>query len=136
MGKKRPSSSSATDGSGEAHTGDVRSPAPAGYAQLLREIKDRIQQSRTRAIFSLNAEMMRLYWDIGRMIDRRQRHEGGQRLFPGWPVNFIMNCRRRKATPSATSSGCWLSIAPTAIRRQLCHSLWHNWPTPRKCDGP
>jgi predicted nuclease of restriction endonuclease-like (RecB) superfamily len=76
MGKKRHSSSSATDGSGEAHTGDVRSPAPAGYAQLLREIKDRIQQSRTRAIFSLNAEMIRLYWDIGRMIDDRQRQEG------------------------------------------------------------
>src|SRR4029079_14867370 len=46
------------------------------YAQLLKEIKARIQQSRTRAIFSLNAEMTRLYWDIGRMIDERQQGEG------------------------------------------------------------
>ncbi len=55
---------------------DARSPAPAGYAQLLKDIKARIQQSRTRAIFSLNAEMIRLYWDIGRMIDERQQQEG------------------------------------------------------------
>ncbi len=56
--------------------GDVRSLAPVGYAQLLKDIKARIQQSRTRAIFSLNAEMIRLYWDIGRMIDERQQYEG------------------------------------------------------------
>ena len=36
----------------------LRSPAPTGYAQLLKEIKDRIQQSRTRAIFSVNAELI------------------------------------------------------------------------------
>jgi predicted nuclease of restriction endonuclease-like (RecB) superfamily len=76
MGKKRISSSNVPDRAGGAHPGDGRSPEPAGYAQLLKEIKDRIQQSRTRAIFSVNAEMIRLYWDIGRMIDDRQRREG------------------------------------------------------------
>jgi predicted nuclease of restriction endonuclease-like (RecB) superfamily len=71
MGKKRDASKDVS-GSG----GDARSPAAAGYAQLLKQIKARIQQSRTRAIFSLNAEMIRLYWDIGRMIDERQQREG------------------------------------------------------------
>ena len=47
-----------------------------------------------------------------------------------------MNCPRRKATRSATSSGCWPSIGPTAIPPQLCHSLWHNWQPPKKCHGP
>jgi DUF1016 N-terminal domain len=50
--------------------------APAGYANLLKEIKDPIQRSRTRAIFSVNAELIRLYRDKGRIIDDRQRHEG------------------------------------------------------------
>lgn len=26
-------------------------------------------------MFSVNAELIRLYWDIGRMIDNRQQHE-------------------------------------------------------------
>ena len=76
MGKKRHASNEVSEGEGDARPGDARSPAPAGYARLLKDIKARIQQSRTRAIFSLNAEMIRLYWDIGRMIDERQQHEG------------------------------------------------------------
>jgi predicted nuclease of restriction endonuclease-like (RecB) superfamily len=51
-------------------------PIPAGYARLLKEIKTRIQQAQTRAIFSANAELIRLYWDLGRMIDERQQQEG------------------------------------------------------------
>ncbi len=49
---------------------------PADYAALLREIKDRIAQAQTRAVLSVNAELVRLYWDIGRLIDGRQRQEG------------------------------------------------------------
>jgi predicted nuclease of restriction endonuclease-like (RecB) superfamily len=46
------------------------------YAVLLQEIKDRIAQAQTRAVLSVNAELVRLYWDIGRLIDGRQRQEG------------------------------------------------------------
>jgi hypothetical protein len=49
---------------------------PANYAPLLEEIKSRIQQAQTRAVLSANAELVQLYWDIGRMIDGRQQHEG------------------------------------------------------------
>lgn len=51
-------------------------PAPAGYANLLKEIKARIQQAQTRAMLSVNAELIRLYWDIGLLIDQRQQQEG------------------------------------------------------------
>lgn len=51
-------------------------PILAGFPNLLKEIKDRIQQAQTRAILAANAELVRLYWDIGRMIDQRQRQEG------------------------------------------------------------
>jgi hypothetical protein len=45
------------------------------YASLLEEIKDRIRQSQTRAAFSANAEMIAMYWDIGRMIRQRQKEK-------------------------------------------------------------
>jgi predicted nuclease of restriction endonuclease-like (RecB) superfamily len=48
----------------------------SGYASLLIEIKTRIQASQVRAILTVNSELVRLYWDIGHMIDARQRHEG------------------------------------------------------------
>ena len=46
------------------------------FAALLADVKGRIQAAQTRAVLSVNAELVRLYWDIGRMIDDRQRREG------------------------------------------------------------
>jgi len=48
----------------------------SGYASLFIEIKTRIQASQVRAILTVNSELVRLYWDIGHMIDARQKHEG------------------------------------------------------------
>jgi hypothetical protein len=48
---------------------------PKAHARL-REIKERIRQAQARAVLSVNAELVRLYWDIGQMIDARQRQEG------------------------------------------------------------
>lgn len=41
---------------------------PANFPILLKEIKNRIQQAQTRALWAVNAELVYLYWDIGRMI--------------------------------------------------------------------
>ena len=51
-------------------------PVPAGFPKLLKEIKARIQGAQTRAILAANAELVRLYWDIGRLIDEQQRQRG------------------------------------------------------------
>ena len=45
-------------------------------ANLFNEVKARIQEAQTRAVLSVNAEMLRLYWDIGRLIEQRQTKEG------------------------------------------------------------
>jgi predicted nuclease of restriction endonuclease-like (RecB) superfamily len=56
---------------------------PRDYAFLFREVKDRIAQAQTRAVLSVNAELVRLYWDIGRIIHARQKEEGwGARVIP------------------------------------------------------
>lgn len=46
------------------------------FAALLVDVKQRIQTAQTRAMLAVNSELVRLYWDIGRMIDLRQKKEG------------------------------------------------------------
>lgn len=53
-----------------------KSPSAALYADLLADIKQRVRHAQTRAWLSVNAELIRLYWEIGAMIDSRQRLEG------------------------------------------------------------
>ncbi len=48
----------------------------AHYRDLLGDIKARVRQAQHRAALSANAEMIRLYWDIGRLIAARQEREG------------------------------------------------------------
>jgi len=46
------------------------------YTELLGQIKQRIRQGQTRAVFAANTEMILTYWDIGRMILYRQERKG------------------------------------------------------------
>lgn len=46
------------------------------YRDLLGDIKTRVRQAQHRAALSANAEMILMYWDIGRMIAARQKEEG------------------------------------------------------------
>lgn len=46
------------------------------YNGLLADIKNRIRHAQVRAAVSANAEMILMYWDIGRMIHQRQQMEG------------------------------------------------------------
>lgn len=46
------------------------------FSALLADVKGRIQAAQTRAVLAVNAELVRLYWDIGRIIDQRQQREG------------------------------------------------------------
>lgn len=49
---------------------------PMKYADLLASIKQRIRIAQTRAVLSVNAELIRLYWELGQMLDARQKKEG------------------------------------------------------------
>jgi len=43
------------------------------YRAALDTIKQRIQAAQTRAVLAVNAELLGLYWDIGRQLDAWQR---------------------------------------------------------------
>lgn len=46
------------------------------YKNFLNDIKNRLRSAQVKAAFSINAEMIALYFDIGKMIDERQQKEG------------------------------------------------------------
>ena len=48
----------------------------AFYRDLLGDIKTRVRHAQHHAVLSANAEMILMYWDIGRMIAARQKEEG------------------------------------------------------------
>ena len=57
------------------------------YRRLLTEIKAHVRSSQQQAMQSVNATMIQMYWQIGRLIDNRQKEEGwGAAIFPGWPL--------------------------------------------------
>ena len=53
----------------------VNAPVPH-YPALLADIKQRIRQAQTRAVLAVNAELIRLYWEIGQALDAQQKTEG------------------------------------------------------------
>ncbi len=48
----------------------------ADYGNLLSNVKSRIRHAQIRASLSANAEMIALYWDVGRMLHLRQQEDG------------------------------------------------------------
>jgi len=82
---------------------------PAGYADLLADLKQRIRTAQVKAALSANRELIRLYWDIGKSIVERQKAEGWgrsvverlaadlQREFPGMGGFSAANIWRMRA---------------------------------------
>lgn len=54
------------------------------YAETLASIKKQIQEAQTKAIFSVNKELIKLYWAIGKAITEKQEKSG-------WGTNVIEN---------------------------------------------
>ncbi len=49
---------------------------PAGYEQLLGDLKERIRRAQVNAALAVNRELVTLYWQMGRAILQRQAQEG------------------------------------------------------------
>ena len=58
-----------------------RTGLPTDYKPFLESLKDRVREAQMAAMLSVNRELIRLYWDIGRLIVERQEQAGwGQRV--------------------------------------------------------
>ena len=54
---------------------EIQTVEPAGYAEFLAELKQRIERAQLRASLAMNWELVLLYWQIGREILSRQDRE-------------------------------------------------------------
>jgi predicted nuclease of restriction endonuclease-like (RecB) superfamily len=54
----------------------ARGPLPAGYASFLDALKARIRAAQVKAALAVNAELVLLYWRVGRDILARQEQKG------------------------------------------------------------
>lgn len=67
---------------------------PVGYKTLLKDLKQRIRGAQIKAALAANRELIQLYWDIGRILMRRQEKEGWGRA-----VVDRLSCDIRRELP-------------------------------------
>ena len=51
-----------------------------GYPSLLRQIKHRVSFAQQKAMYAANEELLRMNWDIGKMLTKRLM-VGARRLY-------------------------------------------------------
>jgi hypothetical protein len=72
MGRRKGDKKSAATPKGE-RVSSSGTGLPPGYAELLEDLKGRVRAAQLKAAVAVNREMIRLYWDIGRLIVERQQ---------------------------------------------------------------
>lgn len=55
---------------------EISPKVPAGYPELLQDLKERIRAAQVRAALAVNHELVLLYWTIGQDLSRRFQAEG------------------------------------------------------------
>lgn len=87
------------------------------FADLLSEVKGRIQSAQTRAVLAVNTELVHLYWDIGRIINDRQLREG-------WGAAVIprLSCKLKNELPELKG------FSERNIKRML--AFYRDYPDP------
>lgn len=120
----------------------LKNSVPSDYPVLLGEIKERIRSAQYDALRAVNKELIGLYWDIGRMIEVRQRGETWgksvvtslardlQQEFPGIGGFSASNLWRMKLFYAAYASS--EKLAP--LVREI--GWTHNLMIMEKCKAP
>ena len=100
---------------------------PAGYAELLRDLKRRILAAQLRASLAVNRELVLLYWQIGRDILTRQDRGS-------WSTKVAdrLSADLKSAFPEMRGFSPrnlkYMRRSPRLGRtRQLCNSLLHKF---------
>jgi len=97
---------------------DIPAKSLRGYTDLLGQVKSRIRQAQTKAILAANAELVRLYWDLGRLIHSQQQRKG-------WGAAIIPNLARDIANELPEVKG----FSERNIKRMLAFYRAYSEPT-------
>ena len=87
------------------------------YKSLLKEIKEKVFSSQLKAAIAVNSELIKLYWEIGNSVHRKQQREGwGTKIIEklakdGDPFKYPFKSGKVKKNPLAFSfSGLKTSV--------------------------
>lgn len=85
----------------------------------------------------MNAELIRLYWDIGRILEERQEQEGyGAAVIPRLARDLHNQLPEVKGF-SERNIGRMIAFSRAYPRPgEICHSLWQNRSRGRGHRGP
>lgn len=62
----------------------------AEYKQWLTSLKGRIQSAQIKAAFKVNAELIRIYWELGSEISRKEKEAPwGDKLIPQFSKDLL-----------------------------------------------
>ncbi len=93
-------------------------PEPAGYAELLEQLKVRVRASRVQAARAANSELLQLYWSVGRDILGRQEQAGwGSRVIDRLATDCARSSRTSGAGHAGTCTTCARWPRPAEHRR-------------------
>lgn len=92
------------------------------YTSLLEDVKTRIRTAQVKAALAANAEMIGLYWDIGRIIDEKQQAEG-------WGTGVLPRLARDLANELPEMKG----FSERNLKRML--SFYREYPPAEEAAG-
>lgn len=88
---------------------------PVSYDKLLSGLKQRIRHAQIAATLSVNAELVRLYWDLGREIVKSQKNES-------WGKSVVEKLAQDLKTDFSTVSG----LSPSNLWRMRSFFLAYD----------
>jgi hypothetical protein len=104
----------------------IQGRVPADYASWLADIKRCVADARQRAALAVNAELILLYWRIGRDIPQRQSAQGwGSKVIERLARDLREAFPDKKGFSRAISNTCGL-LPKRGRRCNLCSKLLHN----------
>jgi hypothetical protein len=101
-------------------------PEPAGYAELLEQLKARVRASQVRAARAANSELLALYWSVGRdILDRQEQAGWGSRVIDRLATDCARSSPTSGAGHAATCTTC--ELWPKPGLRALCSRPLHDF---------
>lgn len=61
------------------------------YLALLEQLKKRVREAQIKAAISVNTELMKLYWDIGKaIVEKQEKKDGDLKLLKNYAKIYKM----------------------------------------------
>ncbi len=87
---------------------------PVGYSEFIKSLKEKVRTSQIKAALSVNRELIRLYWEIGKDISDRQGQER-------WGTSVIEKVARDLQSKQLLPKGRSFIVSLLALAKRGCY---------------